>query len=140
MIDSPLALLAAATTALLAGLTIRWIVPPPRSLRSRMQPYLAPATSVVRPSPAGGAFWRVFGPIVTQAAESAGRLLERSGDQVTVAKLRQAGWYRDVPEPDMISAYRMAQLKAIAIGVLLGVLAGHVLALSPVTRPIRFRT
>ena len=134
MIGSPLAFLAAAMTALLAGLLLRWVVPPPRPLRSRMRAYLAPTTSLVRPSPAAGVLWRVFGPIVTQAAESAGKVLERSGDQITVTKLRQAGWYRDVGEPDMISAYRLAQLKTIAIGVGLGVMVGQVLTLSPSMR------
>jgi tight adherence protein C len=134
MMGSPMAILAAAATALLVGVTTRWIAPPPRSLRSRMQPYLSPAASITRPSPAAGTFWRVFGPIVTQAAEAAGRLLERSGDQVTVAKLRQAGWYRDVPEPEMITAYRLAQLRFIGLGVGLGVVAGQVLALSPAVR------
>ena len=129
MIGSPLAFLAASMTAVVAGLLLRWVVPPPRSLRSRMQAYLAPTASLVRPSPAGGVLWRVFGPIVTQAVESAGKVLERSGDHVTVTKLRQAGWFRNVGELDMISAYRLAQLKAIVIGVGLGVIFGQVLGL-----------
>ena len=76
----------------------------------------------------------MFGPIIAQIAESAGKVLERSGDQITVTKLRQAGWYRTVSESEMVSAYRLAQLKTIAIGVGLGVLVGQVLALSPSTR------
>ena len=134
MIGSPLAVMAATVTAVLAGLLLRWIVPPPRSLQSRMQAYLAPTASLARFTPSGGVLWRVFGPIIVQVAESAGKVLERSGDQITVTKLRQAGWYRTVSESDMISAYRLAQLKTIAIGVGLGVIVGQLLALSPSMR------
>ena len=67
---------------------------------------------------------QVFGPMVRQAAEAVGRLLERSGDQVTILKLRQAGWYRQLPEEEMVSAYRVTQLRSMVVATGLGLLAG----------------
>ena len=116
---SPLPVLAASASAVAIGLLVRALVPPPRSLASRMRPYLAPAIGS-RPDIRRGPVGKVFGPIIRQAAESVGKVLERSGDQVTILKLRQAGWYRALPEEEMVAAYRVAQLRSIAVGCILG--------------------
>jgi tight adherence protein C len=76
----------------------------------------------------------VFGPIIRSLAEWSGRLLDRSGEQVSLLKLRQAGWYRAVSEEESLSAYRVAQLRSIAIFSSLGLVAGQVLGLSGLQR------
>ncbi|HLF61671.1 MAG TPA: type II secretion system F family protein [Acidimicrobiia bacterium] len=131
---SPLVLLAAVASALAAGLLVHELIPPPRSLASRLQPYLTPTRSMTRGQGAGGAVTQVFGPIVRQVAEAAGRLLERSGDQVTILKLRQAGWYRQLPEEEMVSAYRVTQLRSMVVATGLGLLAGSVIGASLIQR------
>lgn len=121
---SPLILLAATASALATGLLVYELIPPPRSLASRLQPYLTPTRSMTRSQVAGGPVAQVFGPIVRQAAESVGKLLERSGDQVTILKLRQAGWYRQLPEEEMVSAYRITQLRSMVVGTGMGLITG----------------
>ena len=67
-------------------------------------------------------------------AASVGRVLERSGENVTILELRQAGWYREVPEEETVPAFRMAQLRTISIAAGLAFLVGMVLGSSPVQR------
>ena len=136
MIASPLALMAGAASALAVGLLVHHLVPPPRSLASRIHPYLAPARSVSHSNRAGDPISEVFGPIVRHMAEALGRLLERSGDQVTILKLRQAGWYRQLREEEMVSAYRVTQLRSTAVAVGLAVVAGWAIGASLIQRLI----
>lgn len=131
---SPLVLLAATASALATGLLVFDLIPPPRSLASRLQPYLTPTRAMTRSQGAGGAVAQVFGPIVRQAAEGLGRLLERSGDQVTILKLRQAGWYRQLPEEEMVSAYRVTQLRSMVVATGMSLLAGWVIGASMIQR------
>jgi tight adherence protein C len=63
-----------------------------------------------------------------------GRLLERSGEMVTGLQLRQAGWYRDLPEEETVAAFRMAQLRSIASGGGLAFAIGLVLGLATLPR------
>lgn len=131
---TPAAVLAPLSLATVVGLMVYSLVPPPRSVRSRVRPYLNPSLTGTRAKASGGPISTVFGPIANQLAAWLGRLLERSGDQVTIDRLRQAGWYRDVPESEMISAYRMSQLRSISVALLLGLALGQILSLSPVFR------
>ena len=131
---SPLVLLAASASALATGLLVSDLIPPPRSLASRLQPYLTPTRSMTRSHGVGGPVAQVFGPIVSQMAETVGRLLEKSGDQVTILKLRQAGWYRQLPEEEMVSAYRVTQLRSMVIATGLGLSAGWAIGASMVQR------
>jgi Flp pilus assembly protein TadB len=85
-------------------------------------------------SVATGPLGAVFGPILSGLATRVGRLLERSGEKVTVLQLRQAGWYRDLPEEETLAAFRMAQLRSIAIGAALAFGVGQFLGLAPVPR------
>ncbi|MEX2650919.1 MAG: type II secretion system F family protein [Acidimicrobiia bacterium] len=110
------------------------LIPPPRSLASRLQPYLTPTRSMTRSHRVGGPVAQVFGPIVSQVAETVGRLLEKSGDQVTILKLRQAGWYRQLPEEEMVSAYRVTQLRSMVIATGLGLSVGWAIGTSMVQR------
>jgi tight adherence protein C len=118
-----------ATATLLAILV--WIAfPAHRSLGSRLHPYLAPSQSMGRSSSSGGPIGEIFGPMTRSVAEWVGRLLDRSGDGVTPVNLRQAGWYRGLDEQAMVNAYRMAQLRSIAVGVVIALCAGLVIGSS----------
>ncbi len=133
MTGMSLALLAATMSALSVALLIRLVFPPARSLSSRMRPYLAPTRDTTHGA-RRGPVTTVFGPLVQTMAESVGRLLERTGESVTILKLRQAGWFRDVVEEESLAAYRLAQLRSIVVGVGLAVLVGQLLGLSLVQR------
>lgn len=136
MIISPLIFVAAFTSALAVGLLVRALYPPARSLASRINPYLSPSKGSSRRPLAANPLAAVFGPMLGSLAKSVGGLLERSGEQVTILKLRQAGWYRDVAEEEAVPAFRLAQLRSIAIGVGLALLVGQVLNLAPVMRVV----
>lgn len=116
---SPLALLAALATAVTVALCVRLLLPPPRSLASRIDPYLRPvATSGVRHAGySAGPLGEILGPIIRSLADWVGTRLERSTGEVTVLRLRQAGWYRELNEEAMVAAYRVAQLRSIAVGI-----------------------
>jgi tight adherence protein C len=133
---SSLSVLAAGITSLTAALMVRLILPPARTLASRLHPYLSPTRSTSRRARSGGPIVVVFGPMIRSLARSVGKVLERSGDQITILKLRQAGWYRDVAEEESVAAYRLSQLRSIAIGVGLALVAGQLLALAPLQRLI----
>ena len=124
-------LVAAGTTALAAGLVVHALFPPARSLTSRLNPYLSPTRMTPTRPTVAGPVSAVFGPMLRSLAASVGRVLERSGEKVTILELRQAGWYRDVPEDETVQAFRMAQLRTIAIGAGMAFLVGVVLGLSP---------
>jgi len=127
--------LASATTASAIALVVYRLAPPPKKLSSRVRPYLAPslslATTVDR-----GMFGQVFGPILTHAAELVGRTIDRAGNEMTLMRLRQANWHPDHDEREMVMAFRLAQLRAVAVGAGLGLLAGVVLGLTPTMRVV----
>lgn len=133
---TPVVLAAAGSTALAAGLVLYALFPPARSLASRIVPYLSPSGTTSRRTTTGGPLAAVFGPMFRSLAASVGRVLERSGENVTILELRQAGWYREVPEEDTVPAFRMAQLRTIAIAAGLAFLVGMVLGSSPVQRVV----
>jgi tight adherence protein C len=60
--------------------------------------------------------------------------MDSSGQTVTVLQLRQAGWYRDLPEDETLAAYRMAQLRSIALGSVLAFAVGQLLGLAVAPR------
>ena len=126
---------AAILTAAAAGLVVRALIPPPRRLHSRLTPYVSPSLADL--SARGrdvGPIRSVFGPMVSDLADVAGRLVDRAGTEVTLTKLRQAGWYRDVPEEHRVGSYRLAQLRSIAFGLAGGLAFGQVLSLTPLSR------
>ena len=128
-------MLAALLTSLAVGLIMRQVVPPPRRLRERVDPYLSPSLSMVNGSPDGGAVRSVFGPMIRDLADWVGRLLDRYGSGVTILRLRQAGWFKGQSEPEMLSVYRISQLKAVTGGLVLAGAMGHVVG---ATIPVRF--
>lgn len=131
---STIGLVAAGATSLAAALVVRALFPPARSLASRIHPYLSPSKKISRGVVSSGPLKAVFGPMLRSLADSVGRLLERTDEQVTLLQLRQAGWYRDVPEDEAVPAFRLAQLRSIATGVGLALVLGHILSLTPTQR------
>ena len=130
----PLVALASLASASALALILKTLVPPPRRLRTRVRPYLAPsAASLDRPQHRGPLF-SVLGPMVHDAADLLARILDRSGSTVTLVKIRQAGWYQGMGEQDAISAYRLAQLKAVSVVLALAVLAGQGFSAPPLVR------
>lgn len=130
-----LAIVAALCTALAAGWMVRLLVPPPRRLSDRVGPYLNPSAFQMRkvsPGPLG----KVFGPIVSDLADWVGSRIDRAGSRVTLVRLRQAGWFRGMAEEEMVGAYRVRQLKSIAIGLVVGITVGHLLGSSLQTKAL----
>jgi len=130
---TPLVIIAAAMSSLVVALIVRALFPPPRSLASRINPYLSPSRTRRGPSPSSP-LAAVFGPMIRSIAESVEGILERSGDHVTSLELRQTGWYREVGEEEAISAFRLAQLRSIALGAGIALMLGQALGLSTVQR------
>lgn len=126
MIAEPLIFLSSVATAACAALIVRAIIPPPRRLRSRLAPYLSPATTLTTRT--GGVHAAVFGPIVRDLAERLGRLADRTSGEVTALELRQAGWFKGADEASLIAAYRLRLLKSIAISLLAALAVGQVVA------------
>ncbi len=119
---------AALATSLVIGMAVRVLVPPPRSLASRVRPYLAP--TVMRATKLGtGLFAQVFGPILGQAADALSRLLERPGKEMTLLRLRQAGMFEGVADEDVVGAYRLSQLRTVVLGTVGGFVSATSLGL-----------
>lgn len=131
---TPMAVLAASLTALAAGLVLRLVAPPPRRLRTRVGPYLSPTLAAMGRNGSAGPISSVFGPIIRDVADWVGTRLDRAGSEVMLLKLRQAGWHRGVAEDRMVTAYRLAQLRSLTVGVLVALILGQALDLSMTLR------
>lgn len=131
---TPMAVLAASLTALAAGLILRLVAPPPRRLRTRVGPYLSPTLAAMGRNGSAGPISSVFGPIIRDVADWVGTRLDRAGSEVMLLKLRQAGWHRGVAEDRMVTAYRLAQLRSLTVGVLVALILGQALDLSMTLR------
>jgi tight adherence protein C len=129
-----MAWLAAATTASAVGLLAFRVVPPPRRLRGRVFPYYSPSLGSMGAQAGSGPIGSVFGPIARDLADWVGRRVDRSGDGVTVVRLRQAGWFRGLAEEEMVTAYRLIQLRAVALSVLIAVAVGQLMSASALVR------
>ncbi|MCI0679473.1 MAG: type II secretion system F family protein [Actinobacteria bacterium] len=106
---------AAVSTALTVGVLVRALIPPPRRLRSRVRPYLVPQMVQLRAVPGEGAFQTIFGPMVRDLAERLGSTVDRFGNETSLLRLRQAGWYRGLDEGEMVARYRLDQLKSVVM-------------------------
>lgn len=126
MIAEPIVMLSALATALAAGLLGRAIAPPPRRLRDRLTPYVAPV-SFSRPA-GSNVSAAVFGPIVRDLADWVGQMADRTGGEVTTLKLRQAGWFKGSDGRALVSAYRMMLLRSVAVATAIALVIGHVLS------------
>jgi Flp pilus assembly protein TadB len=76
--------------------------------------------------------YTVFAPIVKDLADRLGSILDRSGREASLRRLRPAGWYEGLEEAEMIARYRMTQLKATVVAVVAGVGAALVIGTRPV--------
>jgi Flp pilus assembly protein TadB len=130
----PLVLLSAASSAVAAGFLVYVLFPPAKRLSSRIDPYLTSTRVTPRRAAPAGSLGAVFGPMLLSLAGRLGRLLDRSGQRVTALSLRQAGWYRQLPEDETVAAFRMAQLRSIVGGGAVAFVVGQVLGLPAVPR------
>lgn len=133
---TPVVVLAAGASSLAVALVVRALFPPARSLASRINPYLSPSKTSPRRLSSSAPLVAVFRPMIRSLAESVEGLLERSGEQVTSLELRQAGWYRHFAEEAALSAFRLAQLRSIALGAGIALVVGQALDLSPIQRVV----
>ncbi len=117
-----MSVLAAGLTATATVLMLQVVAPPPRRLRDRLAPFLRPTPATVGRR-ATGILDSVFGPVVRDVADWIGALVDRDG-AVNVARIRQAGWFGGLEGSEMIHAYRLRQLKAMASGVAIALLGG----------------
>ena len=132
-----MSVLAAALTALAVGLVTVLVVPPPRRLRGRVEPYLTPSLGVaVRSGVTSNWVDSVFGPMVRDVADWVGRRLDRTGAGTTILRLRQAGWFKGTTEDRMLGAFRLMQLKTLAISLLAAVVVGQALDFSWALRAV----
>jgi tight adherence protein C len=131
-----MSILASSLTAVAVGLLVRLVMPPPRRLRARVVPYLAPTLATIGRDAPAGSVRSVFGPIVRDLADWVGTRLDRSGSELTLVRLRQAGWFGEVPEERMVGAYRLAQLRSLGAGVAVSLLLGQVLDLNLMLRSV----
>lgn len=131
---SPLAVLAAAMSALALGLLVNLVVPLPKRLRPRLDPYLSPSLVTLASPVSHGPLRAVFGPIILDIANWVGSRIDSAGSGVTLIRIRRAGWFPDMPEHEKVGAYRVTQLRTLALGLVAALLLGHVLG---ATIPIR---
>jgi Flp pilus assembly protein TadB len=116
--------------AIALGLFMRWLVPPPARLATRVRPY----TSSTRVGYAKGAIESVgsawshlarvfFAPLATRL----GRWMDRDEGAATKLRLRQTGLYLGLDDEQALEAYRFRQIGAMALA--LAVSVGAALAL-----------
>lgn len=129
-VREPLILLAAVTSASAIGLVLWLFLPPPRRLHSRVAPYLSPTVSALGRMQSQGPLQVIFGPILRDLADRLGAVIDRAGSEVTLLKVRQAGWFRGQPEPELLASYRIVQLRTLAISLLVAVGLGQALGVS----------
>lgn len=127
---------AALATGLAAMLLARMILPPPRRLGERVRPYVTPTLVALSRPASPGLLGSIFGPMVRDLADWLGGLLDRAGVEVTVVKLKQAGWFRGLDDQEMTTAYRITQLKTVAVALAAALAAGFVLGASPMVRAV----
>ena len=114
---SPMAVAASLGTAVVLAAGVWHVAPPPRRLRSRLQPYLRP---VARSAPAPtNSFMAIFGPMLEDLSSRVGGLIDRDGS-MNALRLRQAGWVAANGDVDLLALYRMRQLRSITVGVVVG--------------------
>ncbi|MBT8203582.1 MAG: type II secretion system F family protein [Acidimicrobiia bacterium] len=119
-----------------AALLARWLVPPRRTLASRLNQYsvvgrasLGKPVDAVEPAPgtvSGTTLQRLFGPPVAGTARRLSQVIDTGGEAELLLRLRQADLLQDLPERDRANEYRVRQLVAAAAGVGIGALTGLV--------------
>jgi len=124
------AALPALFTGLAAMLLARWLVPPRRTLASRLNQYsVAGRAGLGRPiegpdptagTVSGATLQRLFGPPIESLARRLNGLIETGGEDALLLRLRQANLIQNLPESARAHEYRVRQLAAASIGAGLG--------------------
>ena len=112
------AIIASLLSAYALSAAIWLVVPPPRRLRARVQPYLRPTANQLSKTQVGP-IGAVFGPMLADLSARLGRILDRDGS-IGELRLRQARWFVLEGDGDPLAAYRMRQLRSLGIGALAG--------------------
>jgi tight adherence protein C len=121
-------------TGIATALLTRLILPPRRSLASRLRPYsVVGRTSLGKPvatvEPVTGAvtgttLQRLLSPPLQALASSLSSLIETGGDESLLLRLRRADMLQEIPEPARAQEYRFRQLAAAALGIAAGTVLG----------------
>lgn len=127
---SPLTLVAAVATAVVAGSLMWVLVPPTPRLASRIRPYLSPSAPQAGEAPRS-AVSRVFGPMVMRAAGALSRRLDSAGEEALALRLRRSGLYPDLGDDERVAVFRLRQLRSLAAGGFGFGLVGSAVGLSP---------
>ena len=124
------ALLPAVFSGIAMAMLARLLVPPRRSLASRLKPYtIAGRASLGRPVDTSGTvsgtvtgttLQRLFGPPVHALANRLSRAIDTGDDSALLLRLRQADLLQNLPETARAQEYRVRQLAAAALGILTG--------------------
>lgn len=127
-------MLSALASAVALGLLTRALVPPPKRLRRRVEPYVSPTVPTLTSPADTGLLRSIFGPMVRDLADAVAAFVDRAGSEVTLLKIRQAGWFPTIPESEMVPVYRISQLKALVGAAAVAVALGQTLGASSVLR------
>ncbi len=127
---------ASLATALAVAALVRLVFPPTPKLAPRVRPYAIGSRTALGGSAdvraltglPTGALRGVFGPVLASMARAVGRVVDQGGDEELARRIRQAGLYPELAEPDRLAAYRIRQLVSIggwalggaAVALLLG--------------------
>lgn len=118
--------------AMLSGVAVAgmiWLlIPPTPRLGRRVRPYLFPAGPAVgRPQPVPV---RVFGPMLARLAGAVTRRIDPSAESTLALRLRQGGLFPELGDEGRITAYRVRQLRTLAVAMGTAAGLGAVLGLS----------
>ncbi|HUF96201.1 MAG TPA: type II secretion system F family protein [Acidimicrobiia bacterium] len=133
MTGSGLVLSAAMATSAAVGMLVYVLAPPPKRLTTRVRPYLIPTVRPGQGLDGRGSFARVFMPMFDHAASWLSDLVDRRGPEYTLVRLRQAGWFQDLGESEMLRAYRRTQLRGAVLGTGSGLAVGFLVGLPTVS-------
>jgi pilus assembly protein TadC len=133
MTGSGLVLSAAMATSAAVGMLMYVLAPPPKRLTTRVRPYLIPTVRPGQGFDGRGSFARVFMPMFDHAASWLSDLVDRRGPEYTLVRLRQAGWFQDLGESEMLRAYRRTQLRGAVLGTGSGLAVGFLVGLPTVS-------
>lgn len=134
MSGSGLVVFAALTTSAAVGMIVYVLAPPPKRLSTRVRPYLIPTVGAAQEFHGRGSFARVFMPMFDHTARWLSDLVDRRGSEYTLLRLRQAGWFQDLGESEMLRAYRRTQLRGAVLGTGSGLAVGFLGGLPTLSR------
>ncbi len=126
---SPLQVAAALLSGVAAAGVMWWLLPPTPRLGKRVRPYLFPSGSSAA-APSQPVPIRVFGPMLSRVASAVVRRVDPSAESTLGLRLRQAGLFPELGDEERVSAYRIRQLRTLALSMGAAGAVGVVLGLS----------